>query len=75
MDLNISTGNEIIVEERSCNEIRHIQGHKVIPDDILVYNPAFDITPNELITGIITDKGIVKSPYIDEIEKLFEVSS
>jgi len=72
MDLNISSGNQIIVEERNCNEIRHIHGHKIIPDDILVYNPAFDITPNELITGIITDKGIVNAPYEEEIGRLFE---
>lgn len=72
MDLNISTGKEIIVEERHCSEISHIQGIKVVPDDILIYNPAFDITPNKLITSIITDKGIVNAPYGEEIERLFK---
>jgi len=71
IDVNMATGKEITVEERHCNEIRHIHGVKVVPEDIQVYNPAFDVTPSELITGIITDKGLLTAPYEIEIEKLF----
>ena len=71
IDMGMATGKEIIVEERHCNEVRHIHGVKVIPEEIQAYNPAFDVTPNKLITGIITDKGILTAPYEKEIERLF----
>ncbi len=71
IDFNISSGEQIVVEERACNEIRYVGGNRIIPDDITVYNPAFDVTPAELITGIITDKGIIVPPFDEGIKKLF----
>ncbi len=47
---------------------------KTAPDDIGVINPAFDMTPPELITGIITEKGVLKPPYDESIKKLFEAN-
>ena len=70
IDFEIETGDEIIIEERSSEEVTHINGVRIAPESIDVYNPAFDVTPNENITGIITEKGIVRAPYKENIMKL-----
>ena len=62
-DFNIKTGLEIPIEERDGDEVRMVLGKKVAPKDVKVYNPAFDVTPNKLITAIITEKGIFKRPF------------
>lgn len=56
-DFSISSGKDIPIEERNPDEVRMVQGIYIAPKNIPVYNPSFDITPNELITGIITEKG------------------
>lgn len=63
IDLKISSGDEIPIEERDADEVRTIMGVKIVPDEVRVYNPAFDITPSKYITGIITEKGIITPPY------------
>src|SRR5699024_8224396 len=70
IDFDIKTGKEIEIEERSHEEVTHINGVRIAPKGIDVYNPAFDVTPNENITGIITEKGIVKPPFKANIMKL-----
>ena len=70
IDFDIETGDEIVIEERSSEEVTHINGVRIAPEGIDVYNPAFDVTPNENITGIITEKGILKAPYKENIMKL-----
>ena len=62
-DLNIATGRDIPIEERSADEVRTICGKFIAPKNVKVYNPAFDVTPNELITAIVTEKGILRKPY------------
>ena len=69
-DFNIATGAEIPIEERSADEVRRLQGVVTAPQDAPVYNPAFDVTPAELITGIITEYGVIKPPYLENIKKL-----
>ena len=69
-DFNIATGAEIPIEERSADEIRRLQGVVTAPQDAPAYNPAFDVTPAELITGIITEYGVIKPPYLENIKKL-----
>lgn len=69
-DFNIATGEEIPIEERSADEVRILQGVITAPQDALAYNPAFDVTPAELITGIITEYGVIKPPYLENIKKL-----
>ena len=71
-DVTKETGAEIIIEERDETEVTKIFGKQVAPIGTDVYNPAFDITPNELITGIITEKGIIRGDYKREIASLFE---
>lgn len=72
IDLEALTGENIPIEERNENEITCAFGKRTAPEGIKVYNPAFDVTPNELITAIITEKGIVKAPYTEGLKKLFE---
>ena len=64
--------DDVIIEMRKGSEVTGIGEKKTAPDDISVINPAFDMTPPELISGIITEKGIVKFPYDETIPKLFE---
>lgn len=61
IDFTLSSGDEIPIEERSPQEITHIgPGIRIAPEGVSVYNPAFDVTPSELITAIITEKGVFK---------------
>ncbi|MCF6466238.1 S-methyl-5-thioribose-1-phosphate isomerase [Clostridium sp. Cult2] len=70
IDFEIETGKEIDIEERDSKEVTHIENIRIAPEGMEVYNPAFDVTPNENITGIITEKGIVKPPFKENILKL-----
>ncbi|MGL4607537.1 MAG: S-methyl-5-thioribose-1-phosphate isomerase [Eubacteriaceae bacterium] len=70
IDFTMKSGEEIVIEERDCREISHIGGVQIAPDNIKMENPAFDVTPNENITAIITEKGIVYPPYCVNIPKL-----
>lgn len=70
IDFEIVSGKEIEIEERSAEEVTHIKGVRIAPEGIKVYNPAFDVTPAENITGIITEKGIVLPPFREELAKL-----
>ncbi|GIP15528.1 methylthioribose-1-phosphate isomerase 1 [Paenibacillus montaniterrae] len=72
IDLNTPTGAEIPIEERPDEEITEGFGKRTAPKGVKVYNPAFDVTPNEYVTGIITEKGIVTAPYEENLRKLFE---
>ncbi|MCP8970820.1 S-methyl-5-thioribose-1-phosphate isomerase [Ectobacillus ponti] len=70
-DPALETGAEIVIEERKDEEVTHVFGTRVAPEGVAVYNPAFDVTPNELITGIVTEKGILRGNYKEAIAKLF----
>ncbi len=66
-----SNPEDIIIEQRKGSEVTGIGDKKTAPDGIDVINPAFDMTPPELISGIITEKGVAKPPFEDSIKKLF----
>ncbi len=70
-DAGCASGADIPIEERCGSEVRRIGGVCVIPEEIKVWNPAFDVTPRELISGIITERGIIRAPYSENIEKFF----
>jgi methylthioribose-1-phosphate isomerase len=72
IDFEIDSGEQIVIEERDPEEITHISGVRIAPEGIKVYNPAFDVTPHENITGIITEKGIIRPPYSEHISKLHQ---
>ncbi len=62
----------VVIEQRKASEVTGIAGKMTAPRDISVINPAFDMTPPELITGIITEVGVAKPPFEESIKKLFE---
>ena len=71
-DLSLKTGQGIPIEQRNPEEItRLFSGKPIAPKGIKVFNPAFDVTPNELISAIITDRGIIKPPYRKNIKKYY----
>ncbi|MGI0045683.1 MAG: S-methyl-5-thioribose-1-phosphate isomerase [Nitrosotalea sp.] len=67
-----SAPKDVVIEQRKASEVTGVAGKKTAPDDINVINPAFDMTPPELITGIITEVGVAKPPFEESIKKLFE---
>lgn len=73
IDIDTKTGEDIPIEERNKDEVRYCHKIRLVPDEVEVYNPAFDVTPNELVTAIITEKGIIRAPYEKNIIKLFEL--
>ncbi len=73
VDLNCPTGEEIPIEERDIREITHVKDIQLAPEGIEVNNYAFDVTPNEFVTAIITEKGVARKPYTESLRKMFEV--
>ncbi len=71
-DLKIKSGAEIPIEERSADEVTNFAGMPTAPKGVKIYNPAFDVTPANLITGIVTEYGIIRPPYISNIQKTFK---
>ncbi len=67
-----SRPEDVIIEQRKASEVTGVAGKKTAPDDINVINPAFDMTPPELITGIITEAGVAKPPFEESIKQLFD---
>ncbi len=63
VDISLEDGSGIPIEERHGDEIRRGFGKLTAPPDVKVYNPAFDVTPNSLISGIITERGIIRKPF------------
>ena len=75
LDLSLKSGQEIPIEQRDRKEVTHIRGQQMAPDGIEVSNPAFDVTPHDLITAIITDRGVARAPYTESLRKLMADSS
>lgn len=71
IDLNTPTGADIPIEERHEDEITQGFGKRTAPVGVKVYNPAFDVTPHAYVTAIITEKGIIREPYSENLRKLF----
>ena len=72
-DLNSNT-EDVVIEQRKASEVTSIGNKKTAPDGINVINPAFDMTPPELISGIITEKGVIRQPYEESIKKLHQAN-
>ena len=66
-DLAIKSGKQIPIEERKSDEVTHLAGIPIAPKGIKVYNPAFDVTPAKLITGIVTEYGTIRPSYVKNI--------
>ena len=72
IDTSIESGARIPIEERSKEEVTHINGKTICAEGENVINPGFDVTPHELITGIITEKGVLYPDFTESIKKAFE---
>lgn len=70
VDMQLNSGNQIIIEERDSQEIITMAGKTIAPNNVTAWNPAFDITPAELIDVIVTEKGIVERPSTEKMQKL-----
>jgi methylthioribose-1-phosphate isomerase len=70
IDLSLTSGYQIPIEERSPDEVTHIQGVPIAPEGIEAANPAFDVTPHNYITAIITEKGIIREPYTKGLKEI-----
>jgi methylthioribose-1-phosphate isomerase len=72
LDLTLTSGDQIPIEQRAPAEVTHIQGVPVAPEGTQVANPAFDVTPHRYVTAIITERGVARPPYSDALRKLVE---
>jgi methylthioribose-1-phosphate isomerase len=70
IDFALASGDQIPIEERDHAEVTHIDGHRICPEGVEVINPSFDVTPAELVTAIVTEKGIVRPPYNQHVDRL-----
>ncbi len=71
IDLSLSSGDEIPIEERRAEEVTHIEGIAIAPLGVEAANPAFDITPHYYVSAIITEKGVIREPYEMRLRRLF----
>ncbi|HSF14932.1 MAG TPA: S-methyl-5-thioribose-1-phosphate isomerase [Vicinamibacteria bacterium] len=69
-DLSISSGKDVPIEERSPDEVTHVQGVRMAPEGVGVRNPAFDVTPNRLVTAIVCENGVARAPYGESLRQL-----
>jgi len=73
IDMRIASGDEIVIEQRKPEEVTEMWYEKrMAPEGVKVYNPAFDVTDHELITGIVTEHGVAYPPYTESLKNLFE---
>jgi len=72
IDLNTAEGDQIPIEERDQREVSHLGTARLAAEGALIRNPAFDVTPYRYITGIITERGILRPPYADSLKQAFE---
>ena len=63
IDPDVPDGAAIVIEQRGADEVRRSFGHLIAPEEAVVYNPAFDVTPGELVTAFVTDRGVIRPPY------------
>jgi methylthioribose-1-phosphate isomerase len=74
LDLSLTSGDQIPIEERAASEVTHVQGVPLAPDGIRVANPAFDVTPNRYVTAIITEAGVARAPFETSLKELSKLS-
>jgi methylthioribose-1-phosphate isomerase len=71
IDLATPDGSAIPIEERPAREVTHVGSTRLAPETASIWNPAFDVTPHDLVAGIITEKGIARAPYSESLRALF----
>jgi len=73
VDMNLTDGNQIIIEERSPNEVLMLNGQAIAPSHATAWNPAFDVTPAELVDVIVTEKGVVEQPNTERMATMMSL--
>ena len=68
VDLSLASGDEIEIEQRAGEEVTHFKGAPTAPVGVEAINPAFDVTPHRYITAIVTESGVVRSPYVESLK-------
>ncbi|HVO43136.1 MAG TPA: hypothetical protein VMT34_10950, partial [Aggregatilineales bacterium] len=72
VDLSMPHGDLIPIEERPDDEVLYVMGQRIAPEGVKAGNPAFDVTPNHYITAIVTERGVVRPPFVVNLRKLAE---
>jgi methylthioribose-1-phosphate isomerase len=73
IDMNTKTGDDIVIEQRKPEEVTEMwYRQRMAPEGVKVYNPAFDVTDHDLISGIITEYGVLRAPYDKAMKELFD---
>jgi methylthioribose-1-phosphate isomerase len=72
VDLSTPDGSGIPIEERNEREVTHVGSNRLTPDGAQIRNPAFDVTPSQYVTAIITERGIARAPFSESLPQLFE---
>ncbi len=72
MDMSLASGDEIPIEERDAREVTHIDDTPIAPEGVRVANPAFDVTPHKYITALVTEKGIVRPPFKENLLRVMD---
>jgi len=75
LDLTLTSGDQIPIEQRAATEVTHVFGHAVAPAGTTVENPAFDVTPNRYVTAIITERGVARAPFEESLRTLAAAAS
>ena len=70
LDLSLSSGDLIPIEQRNSSEVTHYAGTQVAPEDTQVQNPAFDVTPHRYVTAIVTERGVAREPFTESLKQL-----
>jgi methylthioribose-1-phosphate isomerase len=70
LDLSIPDGSHIPIEQRTPTEVTHIGNTRIVPEGVSVFNPAFDVTPHEFVTAIVTEAGVARIPYTESLARL-----
>jgi methylthioribose-1-phosphate isomerase len=72
IDLKTPNGEAIPIEERNAREVTHVGPTRLTPEGATVWNPSFDVTPHDLVAGIITEKGVARAPFGESLKRLFD---
>jgi methylthioribose-1-phosphate isomerase len=75
VDLQMPDGTHIPIEERAAREVTHIGSSRLTPEGAGVRNPSFDMTPHDLIAGIITERGVLRPPYVESLASAFTLQT
>ncbi len=70
--MNLANGDLIPIEERDAREVTHIEGVPIAPAGVRVGNPAFDVTPHKYVTALVTERGVVRPPFVENLRVILK---